>query len=309
MKRVAFLLALLSAQPAWADDHVVAEIRLRDPKPVFATIESRNVVQARARIGGTVAELTVKEGDLVTAGQEIASVGDDKLASQLAALKAEADKADADLARARDLAARGVIPKAQLDAASAAAAAAGSRLETQRQLLSEGRVLAPRAGRVLRVPITVGTVVLPGESVAVIADENYVLRVRLPERHARFLKAGDDIQIPSDGGKMLSGRIALVYPQIEDGRVVADAAVEGLETYFVGERVRVLVSSEPRPAIVIPSAYLTTRFGSDYVRLKTADGTVVDTPVQPGQSLALADGAAGIEILSGLKAGDTLVQP
>jgi len=309
MKRVAFLLALLSAQPAWADDHVVAEIRLRDPKPVFATIESRNVVQARARIGGTVAELTVKEGDLVTAGQEIASVGDDKLASQLAALKAEADKADADLARARDLAARGVIPKAQLDAASAAAAAAGSRLETQRQLLSEGRVLAPRAGRVLRVPITVGTVVLPGESVAVIADENYVLRVRLPERHARFLKAGDDIQIPSEGGKMLSGRIALVYPQIEDGRVVADAAVEGLETYFVGERVRVLVSSEPRPAIVIPSAYLTTRFGSDYVRLKTADGTVVDAPVQPGQSLALADGAAGIEILSGLKAGDTLVQP
>lgn len=309
MSRVAWLTAILFVAPAFAEDLVVAETALRDPKPVFATIESRNVVPARARIGGTVAELSVREGDLVAAGQEIASVGDDKLASQLVALKAEADKAAADLARARDLAARGVIAKAQLDAAAAAASVAQSRLEAQRQLLAEGQVFAPRAGRVLRVPTTTGAVVMPGEAIAVIADETYVLRVRLPERHARFLKAGDDIQIDNGDGARKSGKITLVYPQIEDGRVVADAAVEGLEQYFVGERVRVLVASEPRPAIVVPSVYVLTRFGADYVRLKASDGSVVDAPVQIGQPLMLETGAAAIEILSGLRPGDTLVQP
>jgi len=309
MSRVAWLTAILFVAPAFAEDLVVAETALRDPKPVFATIESRNVVPARARIGGTVAELSVREGDLVTAGQEIASVGDDKLASQLVALKAEADKTAADLARARDLAARGVIAKAQLDAAAAAASVAQSRLEAQRQLLAEGQVFAPRAGRVLRVPTTTGAVVMPGEAIAVIADETYVLRVRLPERHARFLKAGDDIQIDNGDGARKSGKITLVYPQIEDGRVVADAAVEGLEQYFVGERVRVLVASEPRPAIVVPSVYVLTRFGADYVRLKASDGSVVDAPVQIGQPLMLETGAAAIEILSGLRPGDTLVQP
>ena len=34
------------------------------------------------------------------------------------------------------------------------------------QQLTEGQVLAPAAGRVLKVPVTVGSVVLPGDAVA-----------------------------------------------------------------------------------------------------------------------------------------------
>ena len=39
-----------------------------------------------------------------------------------------------------------------------------------------------------------------------------------------------------------SGVIDLVYPQIEDGRVIADATVEDLGEYFVGDRLRVWIS-------------------------------------------------------------------
>ena len=42
------------------------------------------------------------------------------------------------------------------------------------------------------------------------------------------------------------GTIKLVYPQIEDGRVVADAVVDGLGDYFVSERIRVWVSAGER---------------------------------------------------------------
>ena len=58
------------------------------------------------------------------------------------------------------------------------------------------------------------------------------------------LKAGDPIRIDGDELGTAAprfGKIGLVYPQIEDGRVVADAIVEGLGDYFVGERVRVWI--------------------------------------------------------------------
>jgi multidrug efflux pump subunit AcrA (membrane-fusion protein) len=171
--------------------------------------------------------------------------------------------------------------------------------------------LAPLSGRVVRVPLRSGSVVLPGEAVAMIAEQDFVLRLRVPERHARFLKAGDPVRLDrQDLGEENSqfGTIKLVYPQIEDGRVVADATVTGLGDYFVGQRIRVWVSSGARTAIVIPASYVITRFGVDYVRIRR-NGVVIDVPVQRGRDLPRPDMPHGLEILSGLSAGDQLVRP
>lgn len=307
------------------ENFVVRPQSVTDEKAVFATVESANVVAARARIGGTVAALMVRRGDPVVAGQAIARVVDDKIALQIRALDAQIDglraqlaQARNDLSRAERLAPGGAVSQAQLDTARTLVQVAERALETRIaersvvvQQQSEGEVVAPAAGRILDVPVTLGTVVMTGEAIAQVADRDYKLRLRLPERHARFLKAGDPVRL---GGAELgtqeatTGRVALVYPRIEDGRVVADARVEGLGDYFVGERIRVFVSAGERTAIVIPAGYVATRFGIDYVRLKTAEGTA-DVPIQPGQPMPRPDMADGIEVLSGLKAGDVLVRP
>ncbi len=61
-----FALLALFAQRALAQDSFKVEPRqVADEKAVFATVESANIVPARARIGGTVAELNVKDGDEV----------------------------------------------------------------------------------------------------------------------------------------------------------------------------------------------------------------------------------------------------
>jgi RND family efflux transporter MFP subunit len=315
------------AQPARADGiFIVQPSAVSDEKAVFATVESPRTVPARARIGGTVAELAVKEGDAVTLGQVVATVGDEKLAlqlksldAQIAGLEAQRAKAETDLARAEDLVSRGTIPRTRLDEARTAFDVASSALRARvaersviQQQLTEGRVLAPAAGRVLKVPLTTGTVIMPGEPVAFIAERNFVLRLRVPERHARFLKAGDPVRIDAaelGDSEPRFGTIRLVYPQIEDGRVVADAVVEGLGDYFVSERIRVWVSAGERTAFVIPAGLLTTRFGVDYVTLQGADGAARDVPVQRGRKLPRPDLPDGIEILSGLKAGDRLVGP
>jgi RND family efflux transporter MFP subunit len=326
----AMLLALTSIQTAGAESiFVVAPVSMPDQKAVFATVESRRIVPARARIGGTVAALAVKEGDQVELGQVVATVVDEKLTlqlqsldAQIAALQAQLAQAQIDLDRAEALFKQGAGTRAALDQArtgfnvtsNGLKARTAERAVVQEQL-NQGAVLAPAAGRVLRVPLTTGTVVMAGETVADIAERNFVLRLRVPERHARFLKAGDTIRVDAaefGEAEPRFGKITLVYPRIEDGRVVADAEVEGLGDYFVNERIRVWVSAGERTTFIVPESFITTRFGVDYVAVRSAGGAGgadIDVPVQRGRELPRPDLPDGIEILSGLKAGDRLVKP
>ncbi len=317
----------LFAQAAFAQEtFVVAPKTVADEKAVFATVESANVVPARARIGGTVIELAVKEGDGVKQGQIVATVGDEKLSlqmksldAQIAGLEAQFAQAQTDLARGEDLFSRGTIPKTRLDEARTAFNVASNALKSRtaersvlQQQVTEGSVLAPTSGRVLKVPVTTGTVILAGETVATVAEHNFVLRLRVPERHARFLKAGDPVRIDGEElGKSGAqfGTIRLVYPQIEDGRVIADAAVAGLGDYFVSERIRVWVSAGERTSFIVPGSFITTRFGIDYARIGKDAKTAIDVPVQRGRNLPRPDMPDALEILSGLKTGDVLVRP
>jgi len=322
---LAAMLLGVSATQAPADSLAVAARNIADEKAVFATVESVSVVPARARIGGTVITLKVREGDSVSRGQEIATIGDDKLAlqmrsldAQIEALQAQAGQAQIDFDRINGLVERGTLPRVKLDEARTALNVAenGLRAKTAeravvQQQFKEGQVLAPDDGRVLKKMVTVGSVVLPGDPVVSVAQQHYKLRLRVPERHARLLKQGDRLRIDgAEVGDLAAkfGTIDLVYPLIEDGRVVADATVEGLGQYFVGDRLRVWIAGGERPAFVIPSRYVRTEFGIDYVRLGEP-GKAIAVPVQRGREHPSPDMPDGLEILSGLRNGDRLVQP
>lgn len=322
MTRFLLALAILfaAAPAALAAEATVTRQAVDDRKAVIGTVEPVHELLARARIGGTVSSLAVKEGDRVAAGDRIALVVDQKLALQIQALQsrigaqqAERDQAQADLVRAQELRRSGVVSQAQLDQARTRLDVAERTLQALRvdrqvieQQSTEGAVLAPGAGRVLTVPVAEGSVVLPGETIASMAADNYILRLQLPERHARFMKAGDTILIggrglePQEPETLRRGRVTLVYPQIDHGRVIADVAVDGLGDYFVGERTRVYVATGTREALVIPENYVYRRFGVSYVKLKGGTEVVVQVglPVE-----------GGIEILAGLHDGDTVVTP
>jgi multidrug efflux pump subunit AcrA (membrane-fusion protein) len=241
LQKATFLFFLYAfGAPALAQPEFhVTKSELDDRKAVFGTVQSVDVVAARARIGGTTRGLGVDEGSAVE------------------------------------------------------------------QQTSEGAVLAPATGRVLRVHVTEGSVIMPGEPVATIAAERYVLRIELPERHARFVREGDEVLIgerglaPGDPDSQRKGIIIQVYPEISQGRVIADVEAPGLGDYFVGERTRVHIATGKRKTILVPAEYLRQRYGVAFVTVKD-EGEVM---VQPGQRLG-----DQVEILSGLKPGDILLQ-
>ena len=156
----------------------------------------------------------------------------------------------------------------------------------------------------LKTPVAEGSVVLPGETIATIAEDHYILRLQLPERHARFLRAGDVVKIGSRGladeGARSEGRVRIVYPEIQGGRVIADVDAPDVGDYFVGERTRVYVPTGERRSMAVPRSYVYRRAGVDTVRLKDGEEVVVQLGSGDEKS---------VEILAGLKDGDEVVTP
>lgn len=316
--------AWVSPAQAEQDRYVVEPQALRDLKSLFAIVQAVDVTPARARIGGTIVELLVDEGQMVAAGQRLARVRDPKQGmqiegaqSKLRSLNAQLELASATLNRVSTLYQGGKISQAaydeartQVDVITANISAAKSDRAVIRESQTEGLVLSPANGRVLKVNVTNGGVILPGEVIAEIAAESYVLRLLLPERHARFIKLGDKLLVGDRGmldpdfalkpGERREGEVVQLYPELANGRVAADVDVSGLGNFFVGERVRVWVATDAREALVVPSDYIYRRYGLSFVRLASGAEVVV----QPGMVTP-----TGVEVLAGLRAGDELRLP
>jgi RND family efflux transporter MFP subunit len=289
-----------------------------DMKPVPATLTTRDMAEARARIPGVLVSLAVKEGDIVRQGQVIGRVKDERIGlqtgvfdAQVTAAAAEAARASADLSRTRDLFAHGVYAQARLEqietqakAANANLAAARAQRNASAELGAQGAILAPTAGRVLIADIPVGSVVMPGQTLAKITAGPMVVRIELPEGQARALKVGDQVQFASEDlrGMAAEGAVAQIYPSVTGGQIIADVTAAGLPQDLIGQRVRARIKVGERQALVVPRAYVVTRFGIDYVRLVRAGNTVSETPIQA----TAGPTSDTVEVLSGLQAGDVL---
>jgi RND family efflux transporter MFP subunit len=314
-----FLAAVAAPSAVIAGESTVHVAPIDDRKAVVASVEPAHQLVARARIGGTVTSLKIKEGDTVAAGAELAVVADQKLFLQMQSidqrirgLQAQRDRARTDFDRAQELLRRGVSTKVMFDQAKTALDVAERNLSALQsdkgvieQQAAEGSVKAPGPGRILTIPVSVGRVVMPGETIATLAEDNYILRLQLPERHARFMRAGDRVEIGERGvntgaGARNEGRVRIVYPEIQGGRVIADVDVQGLDNYFVGEKARVYVTTGKRDTLLAPRSAVYRRAGVDFVRLANGAEVVVQTGDAHGDA---------IEILAGLHDGDVVQTP
>ncbi len=168
-------------------------------------------------------------------------------------------------------------------------------------------MLAPAAGRVLKVPVTEGSVMMAGESVATIAANEYLLRLELPERHARFMKKGDPVRIGARGlvarpaGRRAKGASSRSIPSCRAAASLPmpkwrrSATTSSASARWSGSR-PASAGRSSFPRISCSSASASTTCG-----WRASSGATVDVVVQTGRPAPLrAKGAEGIEILAGL---------
>ena len=323
------IFALISALSIWgspitagAEALELKLVKIPEWKAVYGRIEAKDNVPARARIGGTITELKVTEGDLVKAGDVIAVVKDDKIdfqvqaiEAQLSGLRASLENAKSVLARNEQLSKSGVTTtqaldqfRTQVDVLTNQIASAEAQKSVIVEQGKEGSVLAATSGKVLTVPVTRNSVIMAGEPVATIGGGGFFLRLAIPERHAEQLIQDAVIEIDTvDGSVAGQGRLAKIYPEIDNGRVIADVNVDDLKTNFVNARVLVRLPVGSRQALLVPTSAVKTRYGLDFVSVEEA-GKPVDRTVVPGHPVMI-DGKPMVEILTGLVAGDAVILP
>ena len=282
---------------------------------VSAEIATVDQAQVLARIPGILTTLTVREGDLVSKGQPIGRIVDSQLGyqsgaygAQAAAAQAQAAQAQAELARVRYLYQNGVYAKARLDQAEAVAAAANAQIRAARAqqaavgaVAGQGVVVAPASGRVLRADVPAGSPVAPGMAIAVITAGPTIVRLEMPESLADKVHPGSRVTATGLG----TGSVIKLYPSITAGKITVDVDMPGIDNRLIGRRVAAKVETGTRKALLVPAAYVTNRFGIDYVTLLAKDGAATEVPVQT----APATEPGKVEVLSGANAGDTLIEP
>ena len=325
---LALLLAGCSSEPARKSDSPRAAIPAGERLVVRATatpvvkavsgeITTVDQAEARARISGVLDRLLIKRGDTVRAGQPIGHVTDSRLAeeggaraAEVAAASAHAVAAESELKRIRFLYDNGVYAQARLDQAIAEARAARAGAEAARRqgaavgaVAGQGVILSPASGRVLRADVPQGSAVAPGMSVATITAGAPVVRIEVPESLAANIKVGARAEVEDAGisGRAVVGRIGIVYPAVDGGRIRADVIVPGLDSRFIGRRVAARIRIGERSALIVPRRFIATRFGIDYATELTKDAAAT-VPVQTAPAVGDA-----VEILAGVSPGDTLI--
>jgi RND family efflux transporter MFP subunit len=166
------------------------------------------------KIGGVVAALTVREGDLVHRGQVLARLDQAEIGAQVAQAREGYERARRDLQRSQNLYRDSVATLEQVQNARTGTETSRAALQIAEFNQQYATIVAPVSGRVLQRAAEPGELVAPGAPVYVIssADAAWVLRVGLADRDVVRVALGDPARVHLDAypERDFAGRVTRV---------------------------------------------------------------------------------------------------
>ncbi|GIT93018.1 RND transporter MFP subunit [Jannaschia pagri] len=211
----------------------VASLTVQDTylvtREVSGQVEAPQQVALALELGGTLAEVAVREGDTLAAGDVVARADIRALTAERAriqaggdAIRAELDLAQRTNARQTELRSRGFATDQRVDDTSLTVARLEARLaEVEAGLeaidvsLSKAEVRAPFAGTVGARLMDVGAVAGPGAPIVTLLEAGAQrFRVGLPPDLAANVSLGDEAEI-SVAGHTISGRLTRLSPDLD----------------------------------------------------------------------------------------------
>lgn len=275
-----------------------------------------------AQAGGRLASLLVKAGDKVRAGQVLATIDDreaqtgvQRSQAQVAQAQAELHNAQAHFERTRELQAKGFISAAALDTADsqlkgAKAARDQASAGATQSALAQGftRVTAPFDGWVLQTHAEAGDLAVPGKPVLTLyAPLPLRAVVQVPVSRSGAAQSANAVEVALPG---VNGALQWMRPTSRSSVPTADPVSQTIEwrlelpseaaqTLLPGQQVRVRFASGQQERMVVPAAAILRRGELTAVYVVSGSGFVLKAV-----RLGADQGAAGVEVLVGLQAGD-----
>jgi len=296
---------------------------LRDtlvPDDVEAPATTEPVLSAvlSTKLMGRVMEVRVREGDVVAAGAVLVRLDDRDLAARREQADAGVRAADAahnearlQADRLRSLFEDSAAPRAHLDAAEAGLVRAEQAVRGARAMAAEvealtdyAEVRAPFGGVIVQSLVDPGAFVAPGMPLVRIEDPSRLRVVAaVPPSTASAVHRGSRVGVSIEGTS-ITGTVEGVVPVSGAALVNVQVLVGNASRRFSsGSAATVSVPGAPRKALLVPLTALVRNGDLAGVRVSVG-GRPVTRWVRLGR-----ERAGAVEVLSGLKAGDSIVVP
>lgn len=271
------------------------------------SIEANEQVEIHSEVSGIVEGIYFTEGTYVNKGQVLFKVNDIELRAQLKQAQTREGLAAENERRAKLLLQKEAISQEEFDVANADYASMKAQTQLIKAQIAKTSVKAPFSGKIGLRSISPGTYITPTVLVAKLVNTGKLkITFSIPEKYASQVKSGSVIDFSVSGSdKIYTAKIYAIEPEVEVAtrtlkiRSIADN-VDG--KLFPGTFADVkLPLSIIKDAIVVPSeAIVPIQDGKKvYIaNMGKAKEVMVDATTRTD---------ASILILSGLKAGDTLI--
>lgn len=271
-------------------------------------IEPWTRLNLMAKVGGSITEVLVQEGDVVEEGAILAKIEDNDYKIALDRAQAAYTLAKANFKRDKRVHAKGAIPTAELEAKETSMQTAKADLENAKLLLSRCIITAPMTGVVNRLDAEVGLFMSVGDPVGELLKIDQVKAViGIPESDISSVRKLDtvDITIKALGDRVVTGKKFFISsaPDSLARSYRMELALDNengdiLPGMFIRAKV---VKQRVEDGVAVPFYSVITRNNEQYVFIEK-DGVVQKQPVK----LGIMENWL-VQITSGVKPGDNVI--
>jgi membrane fusion protein (multidrug efflux system) len=299
---------MMSSKPPMQMETVTSAVaKEEDWAPALSSVGSISAVQGAvvsSELGGTVAEVKFQNGGVAKKGDILV---------RLAATSEDADLelARSDLMRTRDLAARKVISKAELDAAE-------SKLKQKEGAVEKREVRAPFDGQLGIRLVNVGQMINAGQQVVSLqALDPLFVDFAVPQQNLPNLVPGLEARVRTDalGDRVFVGKVTAINSAVDTAtrnvsvQVTLDNQDHVLKPGMFA-KIEIILPTKQKTLVVPGTAVSYAPYGdSVYVIEEKKDEKTGKKSQTIRQAFVRVGEARGdfVSITAGIKAGDTLV--
>src|ERR1700682_1988047 len=299
---------MMSSKPPMQVETVTSAVaKEEDWAPSLSSVGSISAVQGAvvsSELGGTVAEVKFQNGGVAKKGDILV---------RLAATSEDADLqlARSDLMRTRDLAARKVISKADLDAAE-------SKLKQKEGAVEKREVRAPFDGQLGIRQVNVGQMINAGQQVVSLqALDPLFVDFAVPQQNLPNLMQGLEARVHTDalGDRVFAGKVTAINSAVDTAtrnvsvQVTLDNQDHALKPGMFA-KIEIILPTKQKTLVIPGTAVSYAPYGdSVYVIEKKKDEKTGKESETIRQAFVRVGEARGdfVSITKGLKAGETVV--
>jgi len=307
--------AAYTPPPETISSAVAHEEQWQDTLTAVGSIDPQNGVTLAPEVAGTVAEIAVADGTVVSKGDLVLRLDTSSEEAQLRSAEAQTELSRLNAERTRTLRKDNTVSQSELDQAEATFKQNQANADVIRAAIEKKTIRAPFAGRLGIWQVNVGASVDARRSLISLQSLTPVYAdFSLPQQTLAQLKTGSPVQITCDAypDQTFDGILTAINPDLDAATrsVALRATLENTNQLLrPGMFVRVsVVLPQAKSVLVVPATAILSIAGTSqavYV-IESQNGS---TNLVVRQQIVRTGPAHGdfISVLTGLKAGDRVV--